>query len=79
MKKLDFKVIKFDHNIFVSKNKKIFIAIYIDNLLIIYINIIYINVIKVKLETRFQITNLKLAQHYLSIKITRNDNTIILR
>ena len=79
MKKLNFEIIEFDHNIFVSKDKKIFIAIYINNLLIIYVNIIYINVIKVKLEARFQIINLRLAQYYLSIEITRNDNIIILR
>ena len=77
-KKLNFKSIKFDHNVFVFKKKK-FIAIYVNDLLIINVDMTYINVIKIKLKERFQMIDLKSTQYYLNIEIIRIDDFIILR
>ena len=45
-KLLNFKFINFDNNMFVNKNKKIYIAIYMNNLFIVNENMNYINEIK---------------------------------
>ena len=79
LKELNFESIEFDHNVFVFKNKIKFIAIYVNDLLIINVDMTYINVIKIKLKERFQMINLKSTQHYLDIEIIRIDNFITLR
>ena len=79
LKELSFESIEFDHSVFVSKNKKIFIAVYVDDLLIISVDMAYINVIKIKLRERFQMIDLESAQHYLDIEIIRTDDFITLR
>ena len=79
LKELSFESIEFDHSVFVSKDKKIFIAIYVDDFLIISVDMAYINVIKIKLRERFQMIDLESAQHYLDIEIIRTDDFITLR
>ena len=48
-----------------------------NDLLIVDENMNYINEIKNKLNDRFKMHDLKLTQHYLSIKIVRNNNIIL--
>ena len=79
MKKLDFDTIEFDHNVFVSKDKKYYIAVYVNDLLLFDFDIKYINSIKTRLNQRFEMIDLDFAQHYLSIEIVREDDFILLR
>ena len=64
---------------FVSKDKKTYIAVYVDDLLIVDENMNYINEIKSKLSGRFKMHDLGPAQHYLSIEIVRDGDIILLR
>ena len=59
LKSLSFEFINFDNNMFVSKNKKIYIVVYVNDLLIIDEDINYINEIKSKLSDRFKMHDLK--------------------
>ena len=61
LKLLNFKFINSDNNVFVSKNKKIYIIMYVNNLLIVNKNMNYINEIKNKLNDRFKMHDLKLT------------------
>ena len=79
LKSLNFKFINSDNNVFVNKNKKIYIVVYVNDLLIVNKNINYINEIKSKLSDRFKMHDLKSTQHYLSIKIVRDDDNILFR
>ena len=62
---------------FVNKNKKIYIVVYVNDLLIVNENINYINEIKSKLNDRFKMHDLRSAQHYLNIEIVCDDNIIL--
>ena len=79
LKKFDFNIIEFDHSIFVSKNKKYYIVVYVIDLLLFDLDIKYINHIKTRLNQRFEMIDLDFAQHYLSIEMIRKDNSIFLR
>ena len=79
MKKFDFDIIEFDHNVFVSKNKKYYIVVYVNDLLLFDLDIKYINFIKIRLNQRFEMIDLDFAQHYLNIEIIKEDDFIILR
>ena len=76
---MNFEFINFNNNVFVNKNKKIYIVVYVNDLLIVNKNINYINEIKNKLSDRFKMHDLKLTQYYLSIEIVRDDNNILFR
>ena len=78
-KSLNFELINFDNNVFVNKNKKIYIAVYVNDFLIVDKNMNYINEIKSKLSDRFKMHDLKSVQHYLSIEIVRDGDSILLR
>ena len=79
MKKLDFDIIEFDHSVFVSKNKKYYIAVYVNDLLLFDFDIKYINFIKIRLNQRFEMIDFDFAQHYLNIEIIRENDFILLR
>ena len=79
LKELGFNSCESDHSVFVSKDKKTFIAVYVDDLLIFCANMSYIRVIKGKLAARFKMTDLGPAQHYLGIEVIRTGNSILLR
>ena len=78
LKSLRFELIEFDHFVFVSKNKKTYIVVYVDDLLIVSDDMIYINEIKAKLTERFKMIDLESAQQYLSIEIIREEKKSIL-
>ena len=79
LKSLNFKLINSDNNVFVSKDKKIYIVVYVNDLLIVDEDMNYINEIKSKLSGRFKMYDLKSVQHYLNIEIVRDDNSILFR
>ncbi|CRL31054.1 Reverse transcriptase, RNA-dependent DNA polymerase [Penicillium camemberti] len=65
--RLNFELITADLSIFIRSN--IYIAVYVDNLLIVGPSIIEIKKIKRSLRNRFQITDLGLYSYYLRISI----------
>ena len=79
MKKFDFVIFEANHNVFISKNDKIYVIVYVDDLLIISDFMNFIDFMKQKLDKRFKMTDLKFAQHYFDIEIVRNDDSILLR
>ena len=79
MIKFDFDIIEFDHNVFVSKNKKYYIVVYVKDLFLFDFDIKYINFIKIRLNQRFEMIDFDFAQHYLNIEIIRKDDFISLR
>ena len=79
LKSLNFKFINSDNSVFVSKNKKIYIVVYVNDLLIVDEDMNYINEIKSKLSGRFKMHDLGPAQHYLGIEIVRDGDIILLR
>ena len=79
MKKFDFVIFETNHNVFISKNDKIYVIVYVDDLLIVNDNINFIDFIKKKFDERFKIIDLNFAQHYFDIEIVRNDDSILLR
>jgi hypothetical protein len=72
LNKLEFHEIESDKNLFVLKNKKIFIAIYVDDLLIIEADMSCIDKIKAEFKSTFKMTDLNLMLHYLNMKIRRD-------
>lgn len=77
MNKLKFHEIKSNKNLFILKDKKMFITIYINNLFIIKIDINHINKIKTKLNNTFKMIDLNLTLHYLKMKIQHNGSNRI--
>lgn len=65
-----FTILDADISVFVKGET--FIAIYVDDLLIVRLYISEINSIKKHLSNRFQISDLSLYYYYLGIKIRRN-------
>ena len=76
---MSFELINFDNSMFVNKNKKIYIVVYMNDLLIVDEDMNYINEIKSKLSGRFKMHDLKSVQHYLSIEIVRDGDSILFR
>ena len=58
-KSLNFELINSDNNVFVNKNKKIYIVVYVNDLLIVDEDMNYINEIKSKLSDRFKMHDLR--------------------
>ena len=79
LKKLDFVIFDANHSVFISKNDKTYVIVYVDDLLIISDFMKFIDFMKQKLDKRFKMTDLNSAQHYLDIEIVRNDDSILLR
>ncbi len=72
LNKLDFHEIKSDKSLFVSEDKKMFIVIYVDDLLIIEADMSRIDKIKTELKSTFKMTDLESTLHYLDMKIRRD-------
>ena len=79
LKKFDLVIFEANHNVFVSKNDKIYVIVYVDDLLIINDDMKFIDFIKKKFDKRFKMIDLNFAQHYFDIEIVRNDDSILLR
>ena len=52
-----------------SANKQLFIAIYVDNLLIFGSDILCLEDVKQRLQDRFKMTDLKDISHYLEMQV----------
>ncbi len=72
LNKLGFHEIESDKSLFVSEDKKMFIAIYVDDLLIIEADMSRIDKVKAELKSTFKMTDLGSASHYLGMKIRRD-------
>ena len=59
-------------NVFISADKKLFIAIYVDDLLLFGANEAQINVLKQELSSRFQMTDLGDVSHHLGMEVRRD-------
>ena len=79
LKSLNFESIVFDVNVFVFKNKKIYIVVYVNDLLIMNFNMNFINTLKKKLNDRFNMIDLNFVEFYLNIEIVREKNSILFR
>lgn len=64
-----------DADISVFVKNETFIAVYVDDLLIVRLYILEINSVKKHLSNRFQISDLSLCYYYLGITIRRNRAT----
>ncbi len=78
LNKLNFHEIKSDKSLFVSEDKKMFIVIYVDDLLIIEADMSRIDKIKTELKSTFKMTDLDSTSHYLDMKIRRDRERRIL-
>ena len=67
-----------NQSIFVAKNKKTFICVYVDDLLLFDEDMNYLNIIKFKLSNRFKMTNLELVSHYLDMSIEYRNERVSL-
>ena len=79
MKKFDFVIFEANHSVFISRNDKIYVIVYVDDLLIINDFMNLIDFMKQKFDRRFKMTDLRFAQHYFDIEIVRNNDSILLR
>ena len=79
LKSLGFKPTNSDASVFVSSDKKTYIAVYVDDLLAMGPNLDLLNNIKKKLAKRFNMTDLGPAQHYLGVEIIREGDSLLLR
>ena len=64
---------------FVFKNKKIYIIVYVNDLLILSFDFDLINEIKKKFSNRFNITNLNSTKLYLKVEIVQEENSLLFR
>ncbi len=69
LKKLGFVRLELDHRIFISKDKQIFIAVYVDDLLLFGADISCLENIQQKLRDRFKMTDLGDVSHYLGMVV----------
>ena len=79
LKFLKFELTNEDANVFVFKNKKIYIAIYVNDFFIIEFNMNFINNLKKQFDQRFKMIDLKSVQYYLNIEVIRENDNILLR
>ena len=82
LKKLEFKHVNADHGLFVSNDRFIYIAIYVDDILFFSaLNNPRVQEAMQELQDRFQMTDLSEVSHYLSMEVNNNieKKTITLR
>ena len=72
LNKLSFQKIESDKRLFVSKDKHMFIAVYVDDLLIFGADMNRLKKVKDELIDRFKMTDLGPASHYLDMEIGRD-------
>ena len=69
LKKLGFHRLELDHGVFVSNDKKQYIAIYVDDLLLFGADIPRLEFIQKQLSDRFKMTDLGDVSHYLGMEV----------
>ena len=69
LKGMGFASTSADQSVFVSEDKKTFICVYVDDLLLFGEDMDYLNTIKLKLSNRFKMTDLGPVSHYLGMSI----------
>ena len=79
LKELGLVTSEADHSVFISRDGKTYVAVYVDDLLIISDSMNLIDSMKQELGRRFKMTDLGPAQHYLGIEVVRNGDSILLR
>ncbi len=72
LNKLGFHETESDKSLFVSEDKKMFIAVYIDDLLIIEADMSRIDKVKAELKSTFKMADLGPASYYLGMEIRRD-------
>ncbi len=71
---LEFKRSNSDHAVFIDSRTKIYLAMYVDDLLLFDLNLNDLYEIQNQLKQRFKMTNLRQLFHYLDMKIIINFN-----
>ncbi len=66
---LEFKRSHSNHAVFTDSRTKIYLAMYVDDLLLFDLNLNHLQNIQNQLKQRFKITNLRQLSHYLDMKI----------
>ena len=69
LKKLGFTRLELDHGIFVSADKQLFIAVYVDDLLIFGSDVPRLEDVQQRLRDRFKMTDLGDISHYLGMQV----------
>ncbi len=67
--KMGFEQLKLDQGVFVSKNRQLFLALYVEDLLLFASDEACLTKIQVQLSARFKMTDLGEISHYLAIKV----------
>ena len=76
--KLSFHRSKLNHKIFISENQSIFLAVYVDDLLLFSLDIIRLDEIQHQLSSQFKMTDLNEISHYLNMKVDVTKNSIFI-
>lgn len=69
LKKLGFERVEPDHGVFVSQDRQLFLAIYVDDLLLFGSDESRLTEIQDQLSARFKMTNLGEISHYLGVEV----------
>ncbi len=69
LKNLGFVRLELDHGIFISKDKQLFISVYVDDLFLFGVDISCLEDIQQKLHDRFKMTDLSDISHYLGMEV----------
>ncbi len=69
LKKLGFVLLELNHGIFISKDKQLFIFVYVDDLLLFDADISHVEDIQQKLHDRFKMTDLGDISNYLGMEV----------
>ena len=72
LKEAGFSPLEYDYSLFINIFRRTFIAVYIDDLLLIGPDIEFINLIKDHLALKFKMTDMGPVSIYLNIDISRN-------
>ena len=76
--KFGFHRLKSDHKIFIFENQFIFLAIYINDLLLFNLNTMRLDEIQHQLFSQFKMTDLDEIFHYLGMKVDVTENFIFI-
>ena len=69
LQKLGFQRLELDHGVFVSEDKQLFIAVYVDDLLLFGSDLARLEQIQQSLRDRFKMTDLGDISHYLGMEV----------
>jgi hypothetical protein len=75
---LEFKQINSNYAVFTDSRTKIYLAMYVNNLMLFDLNLNHLQNIQNQLKQRFKMTNLRQLSHYLDMKIIINQNQLML-